>query len=74
MKLLVTILLIFLISACTQKQASTPNEQGIPYFHTPDFTPIWLTDKSQLDTLHAIADFKFKNQNGENISDRKSVV
>ena len=68
MKLHSTIFLISLISACTPKQASTPNEQGIPYFHTPDFTPIWLNDKSQLDTLHTIADFTFKNQNGENIS------
>ena len=68
MKLHSTIFFTFLIFACTQKQASTPNEQGIPYFHTPDFTPIWLSDKSQLDTLHTIADFNFKNQNGENIS------
>ena len=68
MKLHSTIFFIFLIFACSQKQASTPNEQGIPYFHTPDFTPIWLSDKSQLDTLHTIADFNFKNQNGENIS------
>ena len=62
------IILTIFISTCTQKQASTPNEQGIPYFHTPDFTPIWLTDKSQLDTLHTIANFTFKNQKGENIS------
>ena len=68
MKLHSTIFFIFLIFACSQKQASTPNEQGISYFHTPDFTPIWLSDKSQLDTLHTIADFNFKNQNGENIS------
>ena len=68
MKSLSTVFFIFLITACTPKQASTPNEQGIPYFHTPDFTPIWLDDKSQLDTLHTIADFTFKNQNGENIS------
>ena len=66
--LFASIILIPLISACTQKQASTPDERGIPYFHSPDFTPIWLDDKSQLDTLHTIADFTFKNQNGENIS------
>ena len=67
-RLFAIIILNSLISACTQKQASTPSEQGIPYFHTPDFTPTWLTDKSQLDTLHSIANFTFKNQNGENIS------
>ncbi len=63
-----TIIFVFLLSACSQKQASSPIQEGIPYFHTSDFTPIWLTDKAQIDTLHSIADFKFKNQNGETVS------
>ena len=62
------IILTIFITACTPKQSSTPNEQGIPYYHSPDFTPLWLTDKSQLDTLHTIADFTFRNQKGETIS------
>ncbi len=63
-----TIFLIILNLACTQQQASSPIQEGIPYFHTSDFTPIWLSNKAQLDTLHTIADFKFKNQKGETIS------
>lgn len=68
--ILKTIFLSLFISACTQKQVSLPIQGGIPYFHTPDFTPIWLSDKTQLDTLHTIADFKFKNQQGETISSK----
>jgi protein SCO1 len=68
-KSIITIIVLTLqLSACTKKQASSVIQEGIPYFHTPDFTPIWLFDKAQLDTLHIITDFKFKNQNGETIS------
>ena len=62
------IILILLISACTKKPDSSSIQEGIPYFNTPDFTAIWITDKTQLDTLHTIADFNFKNQKGETIS------
>lgn len=62
------IFLIFLFSACTKKQTSTPFQEGIPFYNTPNFTPIWLLEKTQLDTLHTIADFNFKNQQGETIS------
>ena len=51
--------------ACTQKQ---PTETGLPYYNTPDFTPIWIADKVQLDTIHTLASFAFKNQNGESIT------
>jgi protein SCO1 len=63
-KILPIITLILFLTACSQK----PIQEGIPYYHTPDFTPIWLSDKSQLDTLHTLADFAFKNQNGETIT------
>ena len=65
-----TIIFTLLLSACTQKQASFPIQEGIPYFHSPDFTPIWISAKAQLDTLHILSDFNFKNQKGETISSK----
>jgi protein SCO1 len=53
-----------LVSCQPQKTAQT----GLPYFHTPDFTPIWLSDLAQKDTLHRLADFVFQNQNGQRIT------
>jgi protein SCO1 len=47
---------------------SKNHKKGLPYYHTADFTPQWLTEKSQLDTLHTLADFEFLNQNNQKIS------
>lgn len=69
MKVLISILIsILLIVACTSKQASTPTDEGLPYFHTADFTPIWITEKAPLDTLHTISNFEFSNQNNQKIT------
>jgi protein SCO1/2 len=60
------IFFIFVFS-CTKKQEKNEQKE-LPYFHSPDFTPIWLSDKSQIDTIHTLANFSFKNQNGESIT------
>jgi protein SCO1/2 len=68
MKVSISILIfILLIIACTSKQASTPTNEGLPYFHTADFTPLWITENAQLDTLHKLAEFEFTNQNNQKI-------
>jgi protein SCO1 len=54
----------FMIACNESKNNKT---QPLPYFHTPDFTPIWTTDKSQIDTLHTLSNFEFRNQNNEKI-------
>ncbi len=41
--------------------------ESLPYYHTPDFDPIWAVN--DLDTLHTIADFSFTNQNGQMVTD-----
>lgn len=48
--------------ACQTPQ-KTPTD-ALPYFHTPDFTPVWIEDPATVDTLHALADFSLVNQNG----------
>ncbi|MCU0338697.1 MAG: SCO family protein [Spirosomaceae bacterium] len=62
----ILISLVALLSACSNKQNQA--SQTLPYFHTPDFTPVWITDRTALDTLHTLADFSFVNQNGQAIT------
>lgn len=65
--ILLFISIVFLFFSCDSSQKEA-QEEGLPYYHTPDFTPIWITEKSQIDTLHQLADFSFLNQNGEKIT------
>ncbi|MEO6524718.1 MAG: SCO family protein [Mucilaginibacter sp.] len=59
--------LMVLLSACSPKKTE---QATLPYFDTPDFTPIWLnknTDAYQ--NLHTIPAFSFTDQDGNNVSD-----
>jgi protein SCO1 len=58
--------LVAFLTACTPEQKQTP--PTLPYFHTPDFTPVWIADRAALDTLHTLAEFSFLNQNGQRIT------
>ena len=40
----------------------------LPYFISPDFTPQWVDNYPNQDTLHKIGDFSFINQNNEIIN------
>ena len=40
----------------------------LPYFNTPDFAPTWLSSESELEKLHKIPPFTFKNQMGEEVN------
>lgn len=63
MKGIITLSLWILAISCTKKQ-----EKSLPFYHTADFTPQWFTDKSQLDTIHTLANFEFTNQNNQKIT------
>lgn len=54
------------VSKQEQKGASTNNT--LPYYNTPDFTPIWNVDSSRLDTIHSVAAFHFTDQNGTEVT------
>lgn len=34
----------------------------VPYYATPDFTPIWTTDKAVIDTIRTVGTFRFTDQ------------
>lgn len=67
MKNIFFLIICFVFFSCSIKQKKE-DKNGLPYYHTADFTPVWLTDKSQLDTLHALANFEFTNQNNQKIT------
>ena len=69
------LLFSFLILSCTTNnqplEALANENETLPYFNTPDWTPEWIdkTD-SQYQQIHHIPQFKFKNQEGEMISNK----
>jgi protein SCO1 len=58
-----------LLVSCLDKKADTID---LPYYNEPDFTPIFLTDKSEVESKinHIIADFSFLNQDSTLISQK----
>jgi protein SCO1/2 len=55
--------LLFISSACST------TEQEVPFYSSPDFTPLWLSSGSfNPDTLHKINTFSFINQNSQTIT------
>lgn len=56
---------LFCITACKHVN----NQTGLPYFNTPDFTPLWLDkDSYAYQTLHKIPSFSFTDQNGQTVN------
>ncbi|MEZ0607530.1 SCO family protein [Fibrella sp. WM1] len=43
---------------------SDPETTGVPYYNTPDFTPLWLTEPAAVErtVTHQIGDFAFRDQ------------
>jgi protein SCO1/2 len=55
--------------SCSNKKTDTID---LPYYNEPDFTPIFITDKSEVESKikHIIADFSFLNQDSILISQK----
>ena len=58
-----------LMVSCSNKKTDTID---LPYYNEPDFTPIFITDKSEVESKikHIIADFSFLNQDSILISQK----
>ncbi len=67
MKKIISLSFWILIVSCSQKQEKN-QEKRLPFYHTTDFTPQWITNKSELDTFHTLANFEFTNQNNQKIT------
>tara|TARA_B100000427_G_scaffold50602_1_gene38610 strand:+ start:1753 stop:2397 length:645 start_codon:yes stop_codon:yes gene_type:complete len=64
---LINILLVVCIMGCSSDATQ------IPYYNTPDFTPIFLSDNQELKNTitHQISDFSFINQNNQIITNKE---
>jgi protein SCO1 len=66
------ILLLLLVNFCgceqQQDKLTGKDKSKVPYYNSPEFTPIWTTDKNVIDTLHIISNFNFTDQNRDTIS------
>lgn len=49
--------------------AGCGNKSSLPYYNSPDFTPVWNMDTLH-QPLHVIPPFSFTNQNGERVTER----
>src|SRR5689334_10098777 len=60
-----TTLLLFLAAGCS----TVTKERALPYFNTPDFTPLFLSSPAEKNTriTHAIASFSLEDQDGNRI-------
>ena len=57
-------LFIYLLACQSKEQTEHVVDEAVPYYNTPDFTPIWLDkpDEVSQKITHRIADFSFRNQ------------
>ena len=64
---LIKILLVVCIVGCSSDATQ------IPYYNTPDFTPIFLSDNQELKNTitHQVSDFSFINQNNQIITNKE---
>lgn len=58
---------------CLGTISCVTKQDPLPYYNTPDFTPIFITHPENLsDSItHRIGNFSFTNQDGKNISEKK---
>lgn len=68
MKILTSfIILIACMYACTQTK-----KEELPYFDTPEFTPIWMTTSNAITKgIHTIPPFSFTDQDGKTITQKE---
>src|SRR5687767_7823460 len=55
------------ITACNRTEGK--EKAQLPYYNTPDFTPVWVDSKdANLKVTHKIDPFAFTDQNGKTFS------
>lgn len=67
--LIITVLLNVFLACQPTKENRLNTPIDLPYYTDATYTPHWIEEGSEsLDTLHAIAPFKFINQNGDTVA------
>ncbi len=62
-----TLLTLFFLIACSAKK-----ENRLPYYNTPEFTPIFVSSAKEIEEKvnHTIGSFSFTDQNGKSITEK----
>ena len=57
------------LTSCRQKE----NAAVLPYYNSPDFTPLFLSDADSIraKVTHTISNFRFTDQNGKPFGSRE---
>lgn len=67
-KIVLLISLLILLISCSK---NVQEDEGLPFFNSPEFTPEWISkDNPNYDKIHTIPAFSFTNQDGETITDK----
>jgi len=62
------IIFLTILAGCSSPQ----KKDALPFYNTPDFTPVWLTaNDAGYNDIHTITPFSFTNQLGETITNEK---
>ncbi|MBD2702496.1 SCO family protein [Spirosoma sp. BT702] len=63
------------ISQITQQPEQVSVDETVPYYNTPDFTPIWVNNSGDVaqKITHYVADFSFRDQTN-NVVTQKTVT
>ena len=63
-----SVFFLLTLTGCTNQKSNK-----LPYYNDASFTPIFVTDITNVDNVitHKIADFTFKNQHNNNISEKE---
>lgn len=61
----------FILLGCNNTQNENTTSE-LPYYNTPDFTPIFVNNSSDLNQkiTHSITSFSFKNQHGKTVTEK----
>lgn len=66
--------LILILLLCTMGCAAPPANNRLPFYNTPNFTPVWLNpDDNGYTAIHTIAHFSLTNQLGQTITNRQTA-
>ncbi len=61
------VLLVIYLSSC--RQSKGVETSALPYYDTPDFTPLWVNSEAAANKItHRVGNFSFINQNGKAVS------
>ncbi|MCB0448321.1 MAG: SCO family protein, partial [Gelidibacter sp.] len=65
------LILVFAIIGCKKSEKGLESRvETLPYYNEASFTPKWLSNDEEMETLHKIPSFNLMDQNGEIVTEQ----